>query len=162
MFLWLPVQKFRSTDGSESLASPPNDSPTQPTTVVFAPAACPVIATVPNVAWKTLVKPCNNGKSFICRNEDCLTLTTSFKQHAEPHGRLHNRLCVKCGKPITPKCFSSLLPIEYCRYVRNCDDYGISGDDAFPRCGNVVCGECSVPKNKRGRKQRSFPGFNGK
>ena len=100
-----------------------------------------------------------NHRYNICNHGACVMLSTSFKQHAAPNGRLHNRLCVLCNTPIVSESFSR-LPVQYCRAVRNISEYDGEGEDALPHCENVLCADCSLPTGKRVRKQITHTGFN--
>lgn len=131
---------------------------------------CQAIRRSPRNASKTHVEATSltelyNGVYNICCNGNCDLVNTTFKQLAGPKGPLWQKICVDCNEHITTKSFG-LMPVTYCKNVRNDLDYETIDDDdvPMPRCENVICGKCLLEQstNKRRRTQRKFDGFNGR
>lgn len=129
-------------------------------TIFFLLFFAPTMLSEVGEEWKSLVTLFQE-KYYICRDKKCVMISSTLKAYAEPRGRLHNKRCVQCDKTINVKSFG-LLPVEFCRFVRNEMDYSDDDDvDQLPRCTNVVCGVCALPKAKRQSKQIIFGGMNG-
>jgi hypothetical protein len=109
--------------------------------------------------WKNLVKLFSE-KYYVCINDDCPMISSTINKYAAPGGRLHHKNCIKCNKQINTKSFG-LLPVWFCRYVRNELDYDAEEDNTVPRCQHVICGECACPTKKRDRKKIIFRDMNG-
>lgn len=106
-------------------------------------------ATVPNKSLTKLYR----GKYNVCHKGKCFMKSTTFKQLIEPtKGRLYNKVCVECDKPITTKSFAR-LPVSFWKNVQHPNAYSDDDDNQLPCCERVVCGDCSLPKEKQTQTQ---------